>query len=254
MVRCGQHTALFCRAHVHAYRSLQDGEEHAPSGSAACPDTAARIFHRPAVGTHPQADRRQCGPHRGLAGAQAAGSGGDVYHAGRRDHNAFPVRLAHGPAVPFDDGARSCKHVHDDGREECRVFPPLSARDRADERRGGGICQGHTRREDVSADSILVQGLLQRDKGLQRPGKPVRHELPRRADQLPDVHKRGLRAAYPRGAAYSLGRRRGDRAGELYILRAVRPCLRGHDKPHHVHERGDHGGRRGSGKAGRGDE
>ena len=39
-------------------------------------------------------------------------------------------------------------------------------------------------------------------------------------------------------------------AGELHFLRPLRPGLRGHDQPHHVHERGCDGGQRGHGPPG----
>ena len=60
------------------------------------------------------------------------------------------------------------------------------------------ICPGHPGGEDVPADGLLLQSLLRRHPGLQRPGQPVRHELPDRPDLLPHLHQRGLRPAESR--------------------------------------------------------
>src|SRR5699024_11855315 len=64
--------------------------------------------------------------------------------------------LADGPSVPAHHGAGFAVHVPDDGRQERRLLPPLSKRDRAHERRGGGVCPGHPGGEDVPADGLLL--------------------------------------------------------------------------------------------------
>ena len=103
-------------------------------------------------------------------------------------------------------GAGFAVHVPDDGRQERWFLPPLSKGDRAHERRGGGVCRGHSGGENVPADGLLLQGLLRRHPGLQQPGQPVRHELPDRPDLFPYIYQRGLRPADPGSAADCLRR------------------------------------------------
>ena len=100
--------------------------------------------------------------------------------------------------------------------------------------------------ERMSGEAVLLlQGLLCRHPGLQRSGQPVRHELPDRPDLLPHLHQRSLCPTDPGGAAHRLQWGCANRAGEFYLLRPVRSCLRPDDQPHHVYERGSDGGRRG---------
>ena len=50
-----------------------------------------------------------------------------------------------GLLCPAHHGAGPAVHVHDDGRQERRLLPPLSKGDRAHERRGGGVRPGASR-------------------------------------------------------------------------------------------------------------
>ena len=161
----GRYRAVLCRPYVHPYRRLPHGAgTSARAAMAHVLKLPAGLF-RPAMQSGRL--RKLIDDNAGLTEDLLAHKLPDIVAATAVTPIAamlvvlFVFDWRMGLAVP---AAPWCwpllSMCADDGRQKCRLLPPLSKGDRAHERRGGGVCPGHSGGKDVPADGLLLQGLL----------------------------------------------------------------------------------------------